>query len=306
MAVTNEEEWFEWRVPEEWSGQTVEKVLKTVWKIPKKLLHELRMNKDVEVNGEQVRWSLELQENDRLLIRLFQEEDYGVSLSPMDIEVLYEDSHLIVVNKPAGVDTHPNEPGQEGTLANGIAYHYQQRGLKAKVRHIHRLDRETSGAVIFAKHPLAVHLLDRELEARSIKRTYLAQVHGKLEKPSGIIDQPIGKDRHHSKRRRVSPRGQQATTEYEVLRYVASEDVSLVKLQLQTGRTHQIRVHMSYLNHPVVGDELYGSKTILPRHALHAAIIRFEHPFTGEEVFCKATARGLPAIFQEEMKKIKP
>lgn len=293
-------------IPKKWQGETIESLLKHVWKTPKKLLHQFRMNKDATVNGEQLPWSTQLKVQDRLQVRLFQREEFGIIPDKLDMQIVYEDDHLLVVNKPAGVDTHPNEAGQTGTLANGVAFYFQENGVETKVRHIHRLDRETSGAVLFAKHALAGAVLDRHLEQRKISRTYLAMVHGQIKKEQGIIDLPIGKDRHHPSRRRVSPGGQKAVTEYQVVRYDKKHHVSVVKLKLQTGRTHQIRVHMNHQGHPVVGDKLYGKNNDgYERQALHAAKISFLHPITEERISVSAASSDrVPEIFQQELIKL--
>ncbi|WP_085505929.1 RluA family pseudouridine synthase [Thalassobacillus devorans] len=305
MQMKKAGEWCEIIVPEEWKYKKIEQILKEDLKTPKKLLHQLRMNKDVTVHGETVSWSRELKRGDILQIRLFQEEEYGIVLDNSELDVLFEDNHLLVVNKPAGIDTHPNEHGQTGTLANRVAFYFQENRVLTKVRHIHRLDRETSGAVLFAKHALAGATMDRYLEQRKISRTYLAMVHGEIKHREGMIDKPIGKDRHHPTRRRVSPGGQKAVTEFKVVNYDTQQNASLVKLKLYTGRTHQIRVHMSHIGHPVAGDRLYGKKNDgYDRQALHAAKISFPHPITGEQLTSVAPSDDLPLILQKEIDRM--
>jgi 23S rRNA pseudouridine1911/1915/1917 synthase len=161
--------------------------------------------------------------------------------------------------------------------------------LQIRVRQVHRLDKDTSGAIIFAKHDLAHTLLNQALELRKIKRTYIAIIEGKLPQPKGKIDQPIGRDRHHATRRRVSPQGQRAITHYQVKQYVATNRLSIVSLQLDTGRTHQIRVHLSSIGHPIIGDVLYGGKKgSIGRQALHALKVSLIHPFTAEKIEVEA------------------
>nr|WP_272913641.1 RluA family pseudouridine synthase [Pontibacillus yanchengensis] len=281
-------EWLEIQVPEHWIGNSIEYILKNLLHVPKKQLHQLRMEKGAKRNGEDVAWSTELQKGDKLQIHLFPKEELDVQPTYMDVKVLFEDDHVLVVNKPAGMKVHPNMEGQTDTLANGVAFHFQGQGLEAKIRHIHRLDQDTTGAVIFAKHALAGSNMDRLLEQKKIKRTYIALIKGKVTKKKGIINELIGKDRHHPSRRRVSPKGQEAITHYEVVKYDAKNNQSVVKIDLETGRTHQIRVHMSHIGHPLVGDVLYGGKKQAPRQALHAAKITFPHPITEEEIECIA------------------
>ncbi|RXT08057.1 RluA family pseudouridine synthase [Ammoniphilus sp. CFH 90114] len=285
MEMKRKGEWLEINIPAEWKDSTIEDVLLQKWQAPKGLLHQWRMDKGVRVNGETVRWSHPLQAGQRLQVHLFKEEDYGVVPEYLPLEPLYEDDHLLVINKPVDMDTHPNQEHQGGTLANAVAYHWQVQGLSTKVRHIHRLDRDTTGGVIFAKHALSGAMLDRMLSARVIKRTYVAFAHGLLKQQKGKIDQPIGRDRHHPTRRRVSERGDQAITHFRLIELFRDHHLSLVELQLETGRTHQIRVHMSHIGHPLVGDHLYGGKVhLFPRQALHAGRIELLHPLTGQNL----------------------
>lgn len=285
MKMNKKGEWCEILVPPYWNGITIDSLLKIEWQVPKKLLHRYRMENAVLVNGEKRRWSELLQEGEKLQIHMFPDEEYGVEPEFYDLEVIYEDDHVLIVNKPIGVDTHPAEQGGKGTLANYVAFHLQTEGIETKVRHIHRLDKDTSGGVVFAKHALAGVIMDRLLMERRIKRTYIALVEGKVKKKKGTIDEPIGRDRHHATRRRVSPKGDRAVTQYEVIQYDKEKNITLVKLQLETGRTHQIRVHMSYLGHPLLGDTLYGGKTkLLSRQALHAAHISLLHPITKQQI----------------------
>jgi 23S rRNA pseudouridine1911/1915/1917 synthase len=286
---------FQLEIPVEWENITIEKLLRDRWQAPKKLVHKMRMNKEILVNNELISWNKPLQAGDNLQIELFAEEDYGVIPTHEDINVLYEDDHLLVVNKRAGIDTHPNEPDEVNTLANFVAFYLQANGKKCKVLHVHRLDRDTSGAIIFAKHALSKAILDRLLTERKIKRTYWAIAQGKLSRKWGTISEPIGRDRHHNTRRRVSPSGQTAVTHYKVLK--ESKGISLIQLQLDTGRTHQIRVHMSHIGHPLAGDTLYGGKALYPRQALHAKKIALSHPLTGEAIECEASFLDDPPIF---------
>lgn len=285
MITQKKGEWMELVVPTIWNGLTIQKLLQEVWQAPKGLLHQWRMDKGVKLQNEPVPWNIELQEGQKLQLHLFRQEEYGVLPEYLPVEPIFEDEHLLIVNKHFGMDTHPNQPGQGGTLANGVAFHWQINGLDTKVRHIHRLDRDTTGGVIFAKHALSGAILDRMLAAREIKRTYYAFVQGIPKQKKGTINEPIGRDRHHPTRRRVSDRGDQAITHFRVIDTFPKHDLSLLELQLETGRTHQIRVHVSHCGHPIVGDTLYGGQTRrFARQALHAGRIELVHPFTQEVI----------------------
>jgi 23S rRNA pseudouridine1911/1915/1917 synthase len=290
-------EWFELIVPEKWTNLTVEELFRTIWHAPKKQTHSLRMEKRVKVNAQAAVWTVPLKLRDRLEIQFFTVEELNVQPAFYDLSILYEDDHLLVVNKPANMDTHPNSPDQMDTLANAVAFHLQAKGEYRQVKHIHRLDKDTTGAVLFAKHPFIGSILDQLLEKREIKRTYLAIVHGILPIKKGTIKEPIGRDRHHATRRRVSPGGQPAITHYEVIGTDHRKNISIVKCSLETGRTHQIRVHFSHIGHPLAGDQLYGGNPIFPRQALHAAKLELIHPFTEEMIQCHAPFLDKKKIF---------
>ncbi len=180
---------------------------------------------------------------------------------------------------------------------NGAAYHMQSNGELTRPRHIHRLDRETTGAVLFAKNPLMTAIFDKMLEERAIKRTYLALADGIIRQKKGTINKPIGRDRHHPTRRRVSETGQQAITHFKVLDQMKHKDLTLVQCILDTGRTHQIRVHFSAIGHPLAGDSLYEGSDTFHRQALHAVKMEFTHPFTQEKIICHAPFIDQPPIF---------
>lgn len=179
-----------------------------------------------------------------------------------------------------------------------MTFHMQMQGEYRAIKHIHRLDRDTTGAILFAKHALAGAILDKEPQERRIKRTYLALVHGEMSKNKGTIREPIGRDRHHPTRRRVSPGGQPVATNYEIIEYFRKQNLSLIKCRLDTGRTHQIRVHLSRIGHPLAGDTLYGGKPVFARQALHAVKMEIPHPFSEEAIVCHAPFLDDPGIFK--------
>ncbi|MDF2719819.1 MAG: pseudouridine synthase [Paenibacillus sp.] len=241
----------------------------------------------------------------KMRLRLFPEETdrYADEWSDQwqDVEVLYEDDFCLVANKPAGMAVHPSSGEQRGTLAHAVAGHYACNGERCKVRHIHRLDEHTSGPVLYAKNELAQFALDEAMRRKAIGRTYIAFVGGLVREQSGIVDAPIGKDRHHGSRRRVSQSGDPALTHFETVESL--HGATLMKLRLETGRTHQIRVHMSHLGHPLLGDVLYGgSDKLIGRQALHGASLVFGHPFTGEEITVEAK---WPHDLEELYRKLK-
>ncbi|WP_219837984.1 RluA family pseudouridine synthase [Paenibacillus sp. R14(2021)] len=209
--------------------------------------------------------------------------------------VLYADDWCMVMNKPAGMPVHPAAPGQRGTLDEHAARFSLQSKDPQPAKHIHRLDDDTAGPVLYARNELAQLRLDEAMRGKTIGRQYAAIVQGRIKPSSGIVHVPIGKDRHHRSRRRVSPEGDQAVTHYETIEVY--QDASLVRLWLETGRTHQIRVHMSYLGHPLVGDTLYGGRdTRLTHQALRGEQLTFQHPWTGKAMIVEAPE---PSWFRE-------
>lgn len=204
-------------------------------------------------------------------------------MSARILEVLYEDEDCLVVNKPAGIAVHPSAPGQGGTQFDSVSEYYRQTGNSYPPRHIHRLDDFTSGPVLYAKNLSSQKYLDEQMRNKAIDRVYIAFVTGEMKKIRGILNFPIGRDRHHNQRRRVSLSGQSAVTHYEVIEVY--KGVSQVRLWLETGRTHQIRVHLSHIGHPLLGDKLYGGAAEwIARQALHGEMLRFKRPANGESM----------------------
>lgn len=275
--------WLEVQISGSQNGITVEEGMKTLMGISGRMIQRLTRINGIQVNGKKSHLNARLKSGDRLQVSIFEKEDYGVEPEAIPIDVLFEDEHILVVNKQPGIAVHPTEPGQMGTLAHGIAFHYQLQGLETKVRHIHRLDKDTSGVLMVAKHGLAQAILDADLREKKITRTYIAVAAGIFKETKGTINLPIGRDRHHPTRRRVSNGGDPAVTHYEVIEQYTKG--ALVRLHLETGRTHQIRVHLSHIGHPLYGDGLYGGPKIgIERQALHGERIHFHHPFTHQEM----------------------
>lgn len=262
--------------------------------VPRKVRHFLRTRKNVRVNKAVVPFHQEISGGDLLQLE-FLDSDYDMPSVVLgkkeNVDVLYEDDHLIIVNKPVGQKTHPNAPGETGTLQNDVAAYLAASKTFPYV--VHRLDMETSGCVLFAKNLVVLPILGRMLEQRTIHRTYQAVVVGHFHQKELTIDQPIGRDRHDKRKRIVDERsGKQAITHIKVVKQQGNTSELLVSLE--TGRTHQIRVHLSALRHPIVGDPLYGTSSNRgSRLMLHAVSLELTHPFTGEKI--KAVA--LPGLF---------
>ncbi|MEM1504180.1 RluA family pseudouridine synthase [Domibacillus sp. 8LH] len=264
----------------ELDGSTIEAILSEKWQLPKKMIHLWRMDRSILLNGQPANWRQPLEQGSSLAFPFFKPGSFGAEPVPPSPSILYEDDHLVVADKPAGIKTHPNDPDERHTLLNGVSYHMSVKDDSLPVRHVHRLDEGTSGAVLFSKHEAAYAVLSRLLEQKEIFRTYYAVVDGPVAKKSGTIKKAIGKDRHHPTRRRISPNGQAAVTHFE--RVAVQDGRSLLKCRLETGRTHQIRVHLSSIGHPISGDALYGGSGISPHPLLHAAKLTIPHPFVND------------------------
>lgn len=213
---------------------------------------------------------------------------------PIDLEVLYEDEQVMVVDKPAGLVVHPGSGRSEGTLAAGLIHRYPELvGVGAADRWglVHRLDKNTSGTILVARTPAAFDSLTSQLRRREVGRTYTALVEGRMGAPTGTIEAPIGRDPARPTRRMASHTGKHARTHFEVTRYLAHADASLLEVRLETGRTHQIRAHMTAIGHPVAGDLAYGATRRdlgAARTFLHASRLEFTHPVTGERVMVES------------------
>lgn len=275
---------FQYEVTQD--GLTVENLLRTHWKLGKKLIHELRMAKAVkDANGNEIRWNKPL---DQGTILFFYEDSPSSSYIPAthcDVNIRYEDEHCLIVSKPKGMATHPNDEKDSNTCMNHVMAYITESG-RHYAEHVHRLDQGTKGLLLVAKHPIAKSVFDRMIEEKSIIRTYEAEVQGIIKENSGTINAPIGKDRHHSNRRVVSKSGQHAVTHFKVIK--RKKQSTVVHVVLETGRTHQIRVHMAYIGHPVIGDTLYQArKTSSGDYELHAIQLEFDHPFLNRRICVK-------------------
>ena len=242
------------------------------------------------------------------VISISSPEPSETDIVPQDIplEIVYQDSDIAVINKPKGMVVHPAAGNPDGTLVNAIMYHIKDlSGIGGEVRPgiVHRIDRMTSGLLVIAKNDAAHNFLADELKVHAVSRVYYCLVEGNIREDEGTVDAPIGRSRTDRKKMAVDPGGRNAVTHWRVLERFG--DVTFLRVELETGRTHQIRVHMAYIKHPIIGDEVYGhakNKLGIVGQALHAGELSLTHPATGERLGFSAP---LPEEFEKALAKLR-
>ncbi|PFZ08343.1 RluA family pseudouridine synthase [Bacillus pseudomycoides] len=253
----------------------------------------------VTVNGNDIKGNYKVKVNDEIAVAIPEPEELDILPEDMNLEIYYEDADVLVVNKLRGMVVHPAPGHTSGTLVNGLMHHCTDlSGINGVMRPgiVHRIDKDTSGLLMVAKNDMAHESLVNQLVAKTVTRRYKAIVHGVIPHDKGTIDAPIGRDKKDRQSMTVDENGKHAVTHFQVLERF--KDFTLVECRLETGRTHQIRVHMKYIGYPLAGDPKYGPKKTLDINgqALHAGILGFDHPRTGEYIEFEAP---VPAVFEE-------
>ena len=291
---------LEYIITDEFHNKTIEQVLKT-FEFPHQAIIQLKKTeKGILRNGTWAYTSEKLNPGDILTLHLV-EDVVPSSIEPIfvPLQIIYEDEDLLVIDKAANMPIHPSMNHHEGTVANGLMYYFKEQGKEFTFRAINRLDRDTSGLTMVAKHLLSGGILSRQVSTKEIKRTYQAICQGKLPE-QGTIDAPIARVADSTIERCVDfEKGERAVTHYKRIAYDEEKELSLVELQLETGRTHQIRVHLKHLGYPIIGDFLYNPDyTYCQRQALHSASLKFTHPITKKEMhFASSLPEDLKCIF---------
>lgn len=283
---------LEKKVEEKYDGIVIREFLKEELELSSRLIRRAAIEKRIFVNKEVVRMRKVLHTGDSVEVKLERVESQNIIPEKMDLDIIYEDDDILVLNKPPYTVVHPTRGYPTGTLANGILYYFNETNQNCIVRLVSRLDMDTSGLIIIAKNQYAHMALSKEMQLNHLEKRYLAVVHGHLEKEEGTIDLPIFKPENEESifKRIIDERGQRSITHYKVIKKF--ENADLVECLLETGRTHQIRVHLSHIGHPIYGDTLYGygedEKELIPRQALHAYGLDFKSPRIKEQLSLRA------------------
>lgn len=276
---------FEFKITDEYSGMTVSDILRGRYEMSGSLIKDLKKYADgLLLNNEHIRTVDTVKPGDILRITMHDKSSETIEPEDMKLDIVYEDEDILIINKPSGIPTHPSQGHFTGTLANGVAAHYIKNGEEHTFRAVNRLDKDTSGLMCVAKNSYSHARLVSGIKNSSLRRKYRAIVIGTPD-DCGVIDAPI--DREDGLKRCVADTGKNAVTHYRLLE--SHGGYSLVELELETGRTHQIRVHMAYIGHPLLGDWLYGKedKELFLRQALHSSYLELIHPVTFEKLcFC--------------------
>lgn len=279
-------ETFEFTVTDQQMNERIDKLLAELCPdLSRERIKQLIKEHAVTVNGQTVKASYKSQQHDKITLQIPEPESLDVQPEQLDLDIIYEDHDVLVVNKPRGMVVHPAPGHESGTLVNGLLAHCQDlSGINGVIRPgiVHRLDKDTSGLIMVAKHDRAHEALVNQLKNQTTTRIYYAIVHGEINHDKGTIHAPIGRNKNDRKKMAVTENGREAKTHFHVRERFSN--YTLVECQLVTGRTHQIRVHMQYIGHPIAGDPKYGPKKTLPidGQALHAKILSFIHPTTNE------------------------
>ena len=291
-------------VSDEETGERIDSFLSGKTEFTRTRIQQLIKDKNITVNGKATKSSYKIEENDEIAIEVPEAETTEIKPENIKIDIVYEDSDIAVINKQAGLVVHPAHGHYSGTLVNAILYHIKDlSGINGEIRPgiVHRLDKDTSGLIVIAKNDKVHTTLTEMFQEKKIKKTYLAILKGKLNKTEGKVVTQIGRDKNDRKKMTVIDditKGKNAITNYKV---VSQNNLfTLVKVNIETGRTHQIRVHMRHLGYPILGDSVYGRKDNEKRQMLHAYKLEFLHPVTGHQM---EFTGEIPEDFQKALKK---
>lgn len=266
----------------------VKEVLKAHFHISDKLLTKLKKTKQIFLNGSPVYVTEKIKLYDIVEVNIdFNETSDNIIPIKMQFDIIFEDEVFLIINKPAGIPVHPSQNHYTTSLSNGVKYYFNENKLNKKIRPVNRLDKDTSGIVIFAKNEYIQENLVNQMKNNTFKKEYIAILEGNLKEKTGTINAPISRKTGSIMEREISQNGETAISHFELIEN--KKEYCIVKYTLETGRTHQLRVHSKYIGHSIVGDTLYGkSSPIIPRQALHAYQVSFIHPVTKNHIILNA------------------
>ncbi|MCC0678665.1 RluA family pseudouridine synthase [Clostridioides sp. ES-S-0005-03] len=289
ISYTNEEE------------MTLKEVLLDKLNFSVRSLSKMKREKSVLVNGVYKKPSLKVSRGDLIEVKI-EEEKANFEPQDLNLQIIYDDFDIIMVNKPPFMVVHPTKSHYDNTIANGISYYIEKHKENVKIRFVNRLDMNTSGLVIVAKNAYAHHTLSTSMSENKVEKTYITVVNGIIDEDEGTINEPIYRPEEDSIKRVIDERGQASVTHYKVVERL--KNATVLEVKLETGRTHQIRVHMDHIGHGIIGDELYGyiDGNLINRQALHAYSLEFEQPRTKEILKFKT---DVPKDMQELISKLR-
>ncbi|WHH59376.1 RluA family pseudouridine synthase [Petroclostridium sp. X23] len=269
---------LELKIEEDMAEKSIKQILTGYYKMSTRFINRLKLTKGITLNGRVVNVTAIVQQDDIMMITMPIEFSENIVPTPMDIKIQYEDEDIMVVDKPPEMPVHPSQGNFSNTLANGVVYYWQQKEQIFMYRPVNRLDKGTSGLMTIAKNQYAHQQLADQIISKELKRKYIAVAHGYIHQDEGKIDLPIAREEGSTIKRMISAEGRQAVTYYKVVNRI--NHFTVVELTLKTGRTHQIRVHLSHMGYPLVGDWLYGKEEpeLINRQALHSYYLEFTHP----------------------------
>ena len=263
---------------------SIKQILKEVFNLSDRLIIKLKKTHNIYINNKSVNIYETIKVNDSIMVNIdFEEESSNIIPTKMELNILYEDEYLLILDKPAGIAVHPSCRHFYTSLSNGVKFYFNNINLKKKIRPVNRIDKDTTGIVIFAKNEYIQECLIKQMKNGIFKKKYIALISGILENKTGTINAPISRKENSIIERCINENGDNAITHYKVLKEFTN--YSLVSFILETGRTHQIRLHCKHIGHPIIGDTLYGtSSSLINRQALHSYKVTFNHPVTNREI----------------------
>ncbi len=272
-------------IDEKFNNKFVRDILTKEFGLSGRILTKVKQNHRISLNGQNVYVNIRVKTGDLLKVDLDFEEDHDHILAQeCKLDILFEDEYIIAINKPSDTVVHPTSTHKDGTLANYLKYYYDANRIRTMIRPINRLDRDTTGVILFAKKQFIQNEFTKQMRSGSFTKEYLGIVCGDIKQDKGIIDLPISRSKDSIMLREINEAGDKSVTHYEVVERFANLNTALLKFRLETGRTHQIRIHCLASGFPLIGDGLYGRKLtyIINRQALHSYSTGFVHPISGE------------------------